>query len=221
VVGPPALPSSWTRLSPDFCRRDAREVAPELLGWIFCADSGSPEGRSGLPRGRSGLPRGRSGLPRGRIVEVEAYVQDGDAASHSHNGPTPRNGVMFGEPGRLYVYFTYGMHWCANVVCGEQGSGEAVLIRAVRPLAGLQSIRERRPRARRDRDLTNGPAKFCQAFEVDGDANGSDLCGTGPFSLWSDGARPERIDVSPRIGISRAVELPWRWFDPDDENVSR
>ena len=200
MVGSSSIPSGWSLLSPGFCRRDARGVAPELLGWILGTSDGSVSGR---------------------IVEVEAYRGDGDEASHSHNGMTPRNEVMFGEPGRLYVYFTYGMHWCANVVCGEEGSGEAVLIRALQPLTGEDRMVQRRPAARRPRDLANGPAKLCQALGIDGDANGSLLWGEGPFCLWDDGIRPGRVETSLRIGISKAVDLPWRWFDADDENVSR
>jgi DNA-3-methyladenine glycosylase len=146
----------------------------------------------------------------GRIIEVEAYRED-DPASHSYRGVTPRTAVMFGPAGHLYVYFTYGMHWCANVVTGGDGEGSAVLIRAVEPIAGIELMRERR---RGQRSIADGPAKLCQAFAIDAGHNGADLLADDPLAvrLLDDGADPPRRPVvGPRIGISRAVETPWRW----------
>jgi DNA-3-methyladenine glycosylase len=146
----------------------------------------------------------------GRIVEVEAYRED-DPASHSFRGVSPRTAVMFGPAGHLYVYFTYGMHWCANVVTGADGEGSAVLLRAVTPIAGIELMRERR---RGQRSLTDGPAKLCQAFAIGSPHNGVDLLTDDPLAvrLFDDGTPPpERPLIGPRIGISRAVETPWRW----------
>jgi DNA-3-methyladenine glycosylase len=150
----------------------------------------------------------------GRIVEVEAYRQD-DPASHSHRGPTPRNAVMFGPPGHLYVYFTYGMHYCANIVTGPVGDGAAVLLRAVEPVAGIEVMRERRGGRGR---LADGPAKLCQAFAIGPEHDGSDACrGSGP-GLFDDGMPPpDDPMVGPRVGISKAVDAPWRWRVPVPE----
>ena len=144
----------------------------------------------------------------GRIVEVEAYRED-DPASHSYRGRTGRTEVMFGAAGHLYVYFTYGMHYCANVVTGKEGHGAAVLLRAVTPLAGIDVMTERRGGRR---DLADGPAKLCQAFAIGPAHNGADLCGAADIGLFDDGTPPPSAPVvGPRIGISRAVDVPWRW----------
>ncbi len=148
----------------------------------------------------------------GRITEVEAYRQD-DPASHTFGGRTKRNDVMFGPPGYLYVYFTYGMHFCANVVTGAVDEGAAVLLRAVEPVAGIDLMLERRNG--RHRALADGPAKLCQAFGIDGAHNGVDLVtGDGP-GLFDDGTPPpDHPRVGPRIGISKAIDIPWRWRTP-------
>jgi DNA-3-methyladenine glycosylase len=189
-----------TRLARPFFARDSRVVAPELLNKL--------------------LVRGDR---VGRIVEVEAYAGAEDPASHGFRGPTPRNEVMFGRPGHLYVYFTYGMHFCANAVCGEVGESSAVLLRALAPMAGLDEMRAARGvAARRDRDLCSGPAKLCQAFGLDRSHDGLDLVRGGEVGVFDDGTPPPVAPgVSPRIGISVAVDQPWRWFVADDPNVSR
>jgi DNA-3-methyladenine glycosylase len=162
----------------------------------------------------------------GRIVEVEAYRGTKDPASHAYRGLTPRTAVMFGEPGYLYVYFTYGMHWCANVVCGSEGEAAAVLIRALNPMEGLEEMRQLRPAARRDRDLCNGPAKLCQALGITGADNGTDLLAPSAGApaavrLLDDGTPPpKRPGRGTRIGIRVATEQRWRWWVAGDPNVS-
>jgi DNA-3-methyladenine glycosylase len=157
-----------------------------------------------------------------RIVEVEAYRGLEDPASHAYRGQTKRNAIMFGPAGHLYVYFTYGMHWCANVVCGPESVPGAVLLRAGAPVAGLDAMRAARPAARRDRDLCSGPAKLCQALGLTGERNGADLLGVrSSVRLCTDGTGPPaEPGVGPRIGISVAAERLWRWWVPGDPNVS-
>jgi DNA-3-methyladenine glycosylase len=163
----------------------------------------------------------------GRIVEVEAYHGRDDPASHAYRGLTPRTEVMFGPAGFLYVYFTYGMHWCANVVCGPDGEAAAVLIRALAPLSGLAAMRAVRPAARTDRDLCNGPAKLCQALGITGSDNGTDLLapatarGAGAVRLQDDGTPPPRRPArGRRIGIRVGTEKLWRYWVPGDAHVS-
>jgi DNA-3-methyladenine glycosylase len=144
----------------------------------------------------------------GRIVEVEAYRED-DPASHTYRGRTSRNAVMFGPAGHLYVYFTYGMHHCANVVTGPDGHGAAVLLRAVVPLAGVGVMRERRGGRPH---LADGPAKLCQAFAIGPEHNGVDVCVDAAIALVDDGVPPPSNPlVGPRVGISKAVDVPWRF----------
>ena len=164
----------------------------------------------------------------GRIVEVEAYHGANDAASHAYRGLTPRTAIMFGPPGFLSVYFTYGMHWCANVVCGPDGEAAAVLLRALAPTAGLDEMRAARPAARRDVDLCNGPAKLCQAFGIARAENGTDLLASAD-AAGSDGVRlvddgtppPRRPGRGTRIGIKEATDKRWRFWVPGDPHVSK
>ncbi|RYE73067.1 MAG: DNA-3-methyladenine glycosylase [Oxalobacteraceae bacterium] len=184
-----------------FYERDSRLVAPDLLNKVLLA----PDGRSG------------------RIVEVEAYRGADDPAAHSFRGQTKRNTTMFGPAGHMYVYFTYGMHWCANAVCGEVGVGEGVLIRALEPLTGLERMRQSRAKARLDRDLCSGPAKLAQALSITGANDGADLVtGDQGFRILDDRTPPpSQPGVSNRIGISKAADLPWRWYVQGNSNVSR
>jgi DNA-3-methyladenine glycosylase len=156
----------------------------------------------------------RVGPCLGRIVEVEAYTSE-DPASHSFRGATPRNRSMFGAPGTLYVYLIYGMHLCANVVTGAAGDGQAVLIRAVLPLSGISQMRTRRP-GWPDAMLANGPGKLCMALGVQRSYDGTDLCDrSSPVQLLGDDMEPPQAPtVGPRIGISSAREVPWRWRVP-------
>lgn len=145
-----------------------------------------------------------------RIVEVEAYLT-GDPASHAFRGVTKRNKVMFGPRGYAYVYRIYGTSWCLNVTSAEPGIGEAALIRALEPVAGLDAMRERRPGVE-DRDLMRGPGRLCAALGVDGSIDGLDLCARdAPLALFDDGAKLP-IGISTRIGLTRAAESKLRYY---------
>ena len=189
-------------LSRSFYRRDPRAVAPDLLNKV--------------------LVRGRR---TGRIVEVEAYCGSIDPGSHAYRGRTNRNATMFGRPGLLYVYFTYGMHFCANAVCGEEGEGLAVLLRGLTPLSGLGDMRRYRPAARRDADLCSGPAKLCAAFGLGRAFDGADLVtGDRGVVIGDDGTPPpRRLVVTTRIGLAagRGDEHPWRWHVAGAAGLSR
>lgn len=154
-----------------------------------------------------------------KIVETEAYDQT-DAASHSYNGKTKRTEIMFGPAGYLYVYFTYGMHYCCNVVVGEEGYGAAVLLRAIEPLEGADAIIQNRG-GKTGVELTNGPAKLCQALGIDMKMNGHDLTKT-PLKLIE---RPEiakkDIITTARIGISKAKDVPWRFYIRGNDYISK
>ncbi len=202
-----ADPAAVKPLDRDFFRRDSRVVAPELLNKVLSNGGRTPGGERA-----------------GRIVEVEAYAGTEDPGSHGYRGKTERTVTMFGPPGHLYVYFIYGMHWCANAVCGDDGTCSAVLIRALAPTAGIEAMRAARPAARRDRDrdLCSGPAKLCQALGITGDDDGSDVIGGEQgLRITDDGTPPPAAPgQSRRIGLSAGVEHPWRWFVPGDPNLS-
>jgi DNA-3-methyladenine glycosylase len=163
------------------------------------------------------------------IVEVEAYMGLADPASHAYRGPTARNAVMFGPPGYAYVYFTYGMHFCVNLVCQPPGEPSAVLLRAGRVIegAGLAAARRRSPAGRgvAERDLARGPARLCQALDIDKTLDGADVCtageplGVGTLPGWSP-APAAAISAGPRVGISQAAEVPWRFWLTGEPTVS-
>jgi len=154
-----------------------------------------------------------------KIVETEAYHQT-DAASHSYKGETPRTEIMFGEAGQLYVYFTYGMHYCINVVTGPKGEGSAVLIRAVEPLEGWEMLRKNRP-GLPDEQLTNGPAKLAKALALDLSMNGHDLAQEPLKLVVRPAVNADDIVQATRIGISQAKEVPWRFYLRDNPFVSK
>lgn len=159
-----------------------------------------------------------------RLTEVEAYSGEGlDPASHAHRGRTPRSSVMFGPPGHAYVYFTYGMHWCLNVVCGPVGLAAAVLLRAGEVVDGLALARSRRPAVRHDRDLARGPARLTAALAVDGLANATSMLdGTGPLLLRPPPrpVDPASVESGPRVGVNGGADRAWRFWLAGDPTVS-
>ena len=229
------------RLPREFFNRPSTEVAPDLLGCVLWHDS----------------PAGRVAV---RLVEVEAYLGASDPASHAFRGQTARNAVMFGPPGYAYVYFTYGMHFCVNLVCQPPGQAEAVLLRAGEVVAGADLAAQRRVRengrdpgngdgpgnGRRLRavDLARGPARLCQALDIDRGLDGADVCGPGSALGIGPGQQPIAaapadpgaglaapapppaakgqavIRTGPRVGVSQAADRPWRYWLADDEHVS-
>ena len=202
--------ASGALLPREFFARHSLPVAPELLGCVL--EHETPDG-----------------LVAVRLTEVEAYEGADDPASHSYRGRTARNAVMFGEPGHAYVYFTYGMHWCVNVVCLPPGTASAVLIRAGQvidglPLAGARrSAGRARPSAVAARELARGPARLCQALGIDRAQNGLDLCDpASPLRIRAaaDPGGPAGISQGPRVGISRAADWPWRFWLTGDPTVS-
>lgn len=174
----------------DILQQDAVTVARQLIGYRFY------------------VKQTDGSLVGGIIVETEAYTAE-DAASHTFRGETPRNKIMFGDAGRIYVYFTYGMHWCANIVTGQKGHGEGVLIRALIPDKGMAYIRERR-NGRPDAELTNGPAKVCQALGITGADNGAIING-GRFVLLPPKGTPPQTKATTRIGIRQDRHRLWRF----------
>jgi DNA-3-methyladenine glycosylase len=192
----------------DFFARPSVEVAPDLLGCVL--EHETPDG-----------------LVAVELTEVEAYAGRSDPASHAYRGKTARNAVMFGPPGHAYVYFTYGMHFCVNMVClGEEGSASAVLLRAGAVIAGEELARGRRTRGPAriaTRDLARGPARLCQALDIDRSQDGADVVtDRSPLRIRAGAGRdgpprsPRKILTGPRVGVSRAAEIPWRfWYDGD------
>jgi DNA-3-methyladenine glycosylase len=177
-------------------------LAPRLLGAVLISDVGGASVAI-------------------RLTEVEAYHGADDPASHAFRGMTPRNRIMFGPAGFLYTYFTYGMHWCANIVCGVEGQPTAVLLRAGEIVDGLDVARERRHDPPKDRDLARGPARLASALGLGASENGTDLCGEGSaVRLVSLSRRRQTVCSGPRVGIAVATERPWRFWLADDPTVS-
>jgi len=192
------MPPRRTRLPRAFYRHDTVHVARDLLNKVLA------------------MPDGRAG----RIVEVEAYCAGIDPAAHTYRGRTARNATMFGEPGHMYVYFTYGMHWCANAVAWEHTPGAGVLIRALEPIAGVDAMHDARGGVS-ERLLCSGPARLTQALGITGDLNGADLVkGAGP-RIYDDGTAPPLHPIAtPRIGIRHGLEHLWRFVVPGNLHVS-
>jgi DNA-3-methyladenine glycosylase len=196
------------RLTKSFYERDALTVARELIGCVLVHDE--PEIRTAV-----------------RLVETEAYRGRIDPGSHGHRGPTPRTEVMYGPPGRLYVYFSYGMHWCANIVCGRVGECEAVLMRAGEPVAGLDLMRGRRATVKKDSLLAAGPARLAQALGIDKEHDGASLLRGGNLWCYEDDVTAEyrsaEIAQTVRIGLGKGKgeDLPWRFVVPGHPHASR
>ncbi|HUY86302.1 MAG TPA: DNA-3-methyladenine glycosylase [Acidimicrobiales bacterium] len=198
-LGARVVSGSGSRLGREFYERHPTVVAPDLLNKVLV-----------------------NGHRRGRIVEVEAYAAGADSASHAHRGRTNRNASMYGPPGLLYVYFVYGMHWCANAVCFSDETAGAVLLRALEPLCGIEEMRDARAKCKSDRDLSNGPAKLCQAMGIDGTHDGTDMAADGKLMIVDDGmAPPGNPGNGVRVGIKNASDIPWRWWVGGNAFVSR
>ena len=198
----PTLVKPGRILPRSFYARDTELVARELLGCVL--EHTTSAGKAG-----------------GLIVETEAYIGEHDEACHAAAGRTRRTDPLYGPPGMSYVYFIYGMYWCFNAVTREEGLPSAVLVRALEPLSGIALMRERRPRAKSDRDLTNGPGKLCTALGIDGSSNRLPLQ-RGPLVIREGRAyKDAEVAITPRVGISRSMDWPLRWIVKDNPHVSR
>jgi DNA-3-methyladenine glycosylase len=194
----------------EFFARPAVEMAPDLLGCVISHATAD-------------------GLVAVRLVEVEAYAGEADPASHAFRGRTPRNAVMYGPPGHAYVYFTYGMHFCVNLVCEPEGHASAVLLRAgqvtdgVRLAAARRAGRRRSGAVPRETDLARGPAALCEALDIDRSQNGADVCApAAPLRVLAPARPVPAADIStgPRVGVSRAADVAWRFWITGDPAVS-
>jgi DNA-3-methyladenine glycosylase len=199
------VPPSGTAVGSDprgLLSRPASEVAPALLGWTITHEA-------------------VEGLVSVELTEVEAYAGQADPASHAFRGPSPRNAVMFGTAGHLYVYLSHGLHWCANVVTGPEGEASAVLLRAGKVTKGVELARARRGGTVPDRSLARGPGCLGQALGLSKEYDGSDLLSSGPLIL-SPPLAPiaEPISTGPRVGVSRASDVPWRYWLTGEPTVS-
>lgn len=201
------MTANHKKLTKKFYTRDVHSVAKELLGKIFVRKIGDK-------------------ILAGKIVEVEAYDGKIDEAAHSFNGKTKRNEVMFNGGGNLYVYFTYGMHFCCNTVTGEPGERTAILLRGLEPVEGIELMAENRYgkkniSVKEKINLTNGPGKICAALKIKREDNGTPLDGDDIFILNAPIIPKEQIKTSTRIGIKKSVDLPWRYYIKDNSYVSK
>jgi DNA-3-methyladenine glycosylase len=210
-------------ISREFFARPSVQVAPDLLGCVLEHQTAA-------------------GLVAVELTEVEAYAGEADPASHAYHGKTRRNAVMYGPPGHAYVYFTYGMHFCVNLVCLGEGTASAVLLRAGAVIEGEDLARARRTKSANlvaSRDLARGPARLCQALDIDRSLDGADVCVAGsPLRISWPRARtpdrsgavlvrgddppkpPRRINTGPRVGIAQAADVPWRFWLDGEPSVS-
>jgi DNA-3-methyladenine glycosylase len=198
-------PTDRTPLPREFFDRPVLEVAPDLLGRILVRTT--PDGPVAV-----------------RLTEVEAYDGPNDPGSHAYRGRTARNDVMFGPPGHVYVYFTYGMWFCMNLVCGPEGRASAVLLRAGEVVEGAEHARKRRLSARNDKELAKGPARLATALGVDRALDGTDACASGetPLRMLTGSAvAPDQVLNGPRTGVAGDGGVhPWRFWVADDPTVS-
>jgi DNA-3-methyladenine glycosylase len=196
------VPEPTEPLPRAFFDRPVLEVAPDLLGRLVVHDTAS-------------------GSVTARLTEVEAYDGPNDPGSHAYRGLSKRNGSMFGPPGHAYVYFTYGMHHCMNLVCGPPGMPTGILLRAAQIVDGAELARKRRPAAKSDRELARGPARLVEALAVTRADDGADVCGGGPLTVRY-GTPPVRelIRTGPRVGLRDAPDFPWRFWIANDPTVS-
>lgn len=199
--------SPQNKLTRKFYTRNVHTVAKELLGKIF-------------------VRKIADGILAGKIVELEAYDGKIDEAAHTFHGKTKRNEVMYKGGGLLYVYFTYGMHFCCNVVTGKKEEGRAILIRALEPIEGIMKMSSNRfgkeeCTYKELMNLTTGPAKICEAFDIKREQNGIDLCGDEIFILDAPKIIKSSITASTRIGIKKSVNLPWRYYIKNNPYISR
>jgi DNA-3-methyladenine glycosylase len=198
----------------DFFARFSVTVAPELLGCVLEHETAD-------------------GLVAVELTEVEAYAGESDPASHAYRGKTARNAVMFGPPGHAYVYFTYGMYFCVNLVCARNGSASAVLLRAGRVIAGEDLARARRTKRTKGtapvsfRDLARGPGRLCLALDIDRSLDGTDVCVPDsplrvrwPQARGTDRSAEIKVASGPRVGVSTAAEIPWRFWIEGEPTVS-
>ena len=185
-----------------FYERDTELVARDMLGMLLQC-------------------RTAQGSASGRIVETEAYVGEHDAACHAAAGLTARTAPLYERAGIAYVYFIYGMYWCFNAVTRARGSPSAVLVRAIEPVDGIDLMRRRRPHARRERDLTNGPGKLCLALGIDGSMNRQSLQRGSLVIREYESFDDSAVAITPRIGIRHAADWPLRWLVRDNEFVSK
>jgi len=195
------------KLPKEFYCKDSVKLAPQLLGKILVRKIGER-------------------YLTGKIVEVEAYRGKDDRAAHTFNGKTKRNEVMFREGGYLYVYFTYGMHFCSNIVCGNKNEGSAVLIRGLEPIEEIDIMINNRYgkkciSSKNKINLTNGPAKLCEALGIKREENGLDLTKEPIFLIDGEKVPKKNIVVTTRVGIKKSVDLPWRFYIKDNPYVSK